>query len=185
VKPEARGPLLQLFQGPRRTSSQGGSDQGKSRPQTKPCGLHSSEQNRSPRPTSTLRRQVVVNPSWRFLKCSPASCCAFNPGGRLPFRIFWIEMGLRNSVESATEFRNNCPPPSSMLPSMTSEGTVHAMTEYARECSQKVGCLLRELTTVTTSHQGPDLPPILPFYNATITFLPYEIYEIVVPRYSR
>lgn len=38
-------------------------------------------------------------------------------------------MGLHNNAESATEFRNNCPPPSSMLPSITSGSVEDAMIQ--------------------------------------------------------
>ena len=93
-------------------------------------------------------------------------------------------MGLPNSVESATEFRNNCPPPSSILPSMTSEGTVHAMTEDARYRVTKIDRLLCDPAGVDDSHNRSPRSRILPFYNVTITLLPYGIYGIPGPRYS-
>ena len=161
AQPEARVPLPQLSQGPRRTSSQAGSGQGKSRSQTKLCGFRSSWQNRSPRLASTLPVRLRISkvhygqPHLVTVKCSPASCCAFNPGGRLPFRIFWIVMGLRNSVDSATEFLNSCPPPSSMLPSITSGGMTDAMTEYGRDHPTRIDDVYESLAgveIVITSH---------------------------------
>jgi hypothetical protein len=81
-------------------------------------------------------------------------------------------MGFRNNAESATEFRNSCPPPSSMLPSITSGGIMDAITKCAREYPQVDGIYrtLAGVEIVITSHPHPD--PALPFHITTIASSP-------------
>ena len=79
-----------------------------------------------------------------------------------------MEMGLRNSADSATEFRNSCPPPSSMLPSITSEGTTDAIGKICERALSRVdGVTLAGVEIVVTSHLDPDPPLVLPFYCVT------------------
>ena len=96
-------------------------------------------------------------------------------------------MGLRNSVDSATEFLNSCPPPSSMLPSITSGGMTDAMTEYGRDHPTRIDDVYESLVgveIVITSHPTSSRPLAPPFYDTTITFHP-QIYDRLVPRYSQ